>query len=210
MIRYALALLILAGTAVGHLGIERAQVQAARNKTAESHVLSGLPAEIGPYTQDGPDFEISDYVKRVLQSSEILQRRYRSSEGWPIDVTIVYAGTTRRSLHFPEVCLVGQGFEIRNQGTRPIGFDFVAKSLVLVKGNQQQAVLYWFKTGDYFTGNFFANSWYWAKNQLSFGAPTSAMIKIEAPIGRRTEEQVFQVLEDFALKFTPILSEYVP
>ena len=70
-------------------------------------------------------------------------------------------------------------------------------------------MLYWFKTGDRFTGNFFVNSWHWARNQLTQGASTSAMIKVSAPIGNRDEESVFQLLEDFATKLTPILRDRI-
>jgi EpsI family protein len=136
-------------------------------------------------------------------------RPYQSTQGWPVLLTVVYAGTTRRSLHFPEVCLVGQGWEIAGQETTPVGFSFTAKRLILAKGNRREAVLYWFKTGEEVTGNFFLNSWHWTKNQLLSGTSTSAMIKVSAPIGSQDPEKIFAILEDFALKFSPIMMEKI-
>jgi len=136
-----------------------------------------------------------------------LMRDYVAPSGWPLQLTIVYAGTTRRSLHFPEVCLVGQGWEVREQGAQPVGFMFTAKRLVISNGSDEDAILYWFKTGDKLTGNFFVNSWHWALNQLSFQAPTSAMIKISAPIVNDDRERVFELLDDFARKLTPLLMD---
>jgi hypothetical protein len=80
---------------------------------------------------------------------------------------------------------------------------------LLVRGGEQQAVLYWFKTEDRFTGNYFVNAAHWAKNQLTFEAPTSAMIKLTAIVGPDGKDAAFRALEDFALKLGPIMLENV-
>jgi hypothetical protein len=88
---------------------------------------------------------------------------------------------------------------------------FDAKRLILVNGDIRQAVLYWFKTGDELTGNFYINAFHWAKTQLAFGSPTSTMVKVSAVLRPgESEERAFRTLEDFALKFTPILQEQIP
>lgn len=207
MRHYVATIIILILTAAVHLSIQRGQAVAAA-QNAPQDVLD-FPASFATFAQRGDDFPISDNVREILQTSVILMRPYQSSQGWPVLLTVVYAGTTRRSLHFPEVCLVGQGWEIASQETVPVGFSFNAKRLVLAKGNQREAVLYWFKTGDEVTGNFFLNSWHWAKNQLLSGTSTSAMIKVSAPIGSQDPEKVFAILEDFALKFIPIMMERI-
>lgn len=207
MKHYIATIAILALLAAAHVAIQRGQAVAAA-QNAPQDVLD-IPTAFAAYAQQGEDYPVSDRVRELLQTSVILMRPYASAEGWPIVLTIVYAGTTRRSLHFPEVCLVGQGWEIVEQETEPIGFSFVAKRLILIKGNYRQAVLYWFKTGDELTGNFFVNSWHWTKNQLLSGSSTSAMIKLSSPIGKQDPEKVFTLLEDFALKFTPIMMEKI-
>ena len=207
MKHYIATIAILALLAAAHLAIQRGQAVAAAQNAPQDFL--DIPTAFAAYTQQGEDYPVSDRVRELLQTSVILMRPYASAEGWPIVLTVVYAGTTRRSLHFPEVCLVGQGWEIVEQDTKPIGFSFVAKRLILVKGNYRQAVLYWFKTGDELTGNFFLNSWHWTKNQLLSGSSTSAMIKLSSPIGKQDPEKVFTLLEDFALKFTPIMMEKI-
>lgn len=205
---YAITLLLLLITAIAHESLRLAQVRAAGIDAPVGEVLD-IPSRIGEYRSEGEDFEVSEGVRELLQTSHILIRNYQSKGGPPIQLTIVYAGTTRRSLHFPEVCLVGQGWEIREQTSDRVGFSFWAKRLSLVKGTREEAVLYWFKTGDELTGNFFLNSWHWARNQMRFGSPTSAMIKLSTPIVGQSEEQAFGLLEDFALKFTPVLMSRV-
>jgi EpsI family protein len=173
-------------------------------------VVLEMPERIGAYRQYGDEVPVSDHVKRVLQTSQIYIQNYVSREGWPVQLQLVHAGTTRRSLHFPEVCLVGQGWEIRDQKAVPVGFSFDARQLVLFKGDQYEAVLYWFKTGDRFTGNFFINSWYWTYEQLTFGIPSSTMIKLSTPLGGRDEEAAFDMLESFAQKLAPVLMTRIP
>lgn len=196
-------LVLLAGVAAFHFNIERAQARAATDVVPQE--VLNIPARVGPYTQDGADSEVSDRVRELLQTSLIIERTYRDRTRFPISLSVVHSGTTRRSLHFPEVCIVGAGFEVREQSTMPIGFEFTATKLIIAKDGYQQAVLYWFKTGNEVTGNFFTNSWNWAKTQLTFGAPTSSLIKISAPIIGSNEDRVFSLLEDFALKLHPEL-----
>ncbi|HIJ72478.1 MAG TPA: EpsI family protein [Candidatus Hydrogenedentes bacterium] len=207
MKHYVATILILAIAAAGHESINRAHARAAQERPAQN--VLDIPASIGRYKQVGADQEVEEEVQRMLQTSTVLVRNYAGPDGWPLQLTIVYAGTTRRSLHFPQVCLVGQGWEIREQTTMPVGFSFRAQRLVVVKGAQRQAVLYWFKTGERLTGDYFVNSWHWARNQLFSGAATSALVRLSAPIGNRDESAVFSLLEDFAAKFTPILMERV-
>ena len=208
MKHYVVIVVVLFLLAWAHTGLLRAQAAAAESGPELLSVLD-IPAEIGGYRQIGEDFDVGEDVRELLQTSLILIRNYESPEGWPVQLTIVYAGTTRRSLHFPEVCLVGQGWEVREQASEMVGFSFRAKRLALTKNNEEQAILYWFKTGDELTGNFYLNSWTWVRNQMAFGTPTSSMIKVSSPIGDRPEEDVVRVLEDFATKLTPIMMSRV-
>lgn len=205
MKHFVLTILLLLATAAVYAGIYKAR------DAASQAVLETLdiPTTIGPYAQLGADEEVTEHVKRVLQTSTILKRRYRTPSGRPVNLSIVYAGTTRGSLHFPEVCLVGQGWTIRDQDVMPVGFQFVATKLVIVSGGHTEAMLYWFKTGDNLTGNFFVNSWHWARNQLTFNQKASAMIKVSTPVVDNDTESAFMALEDFSAKLTPVLMDYV-
>lgn len=205
---FTAVLVILLVTAAGHLSILRAQDAAAGQRPPEATI--SIPPYIGHYRQVGEDIDVGDEIRAFLQTSDILIRNYNGPTGWPVQLTLVHAGVTRRSLHFPEVCLVGQGWEVREQTTVPVGVLFDARKLVLVKGNAREAVLYWFKTGDQLTGNYFVNAWYWAYNQLTLGAPTSTMIKVSTPIGPAGEEAALALLQDFAIRLEPVLMERVP
>ncbi|MEA3365962.1 MAG: EpsI family protein [Candidatus Hydrogenedentes bacterium] len=208
MKHYVGLIVILCLTAVAHLSILRAYANASAG-LSQTGTLD-IPDRIGEYVKQGADAEIEEHVKQVLGTSMILIRNYVAPPQRNVELTLVHS-TSRRSLHFPEVCLVGGGWEIQTQTTHPVGFFFNAKKVVLVNGEMRQLVLYWFKTGDELTGNFFVNAYHWAKTQLSFGSPKSTMIKVSTVLRPgQSEERAFETLEDFALKFTPILQERVP
>ena len=181
--------------------------QAAASQAPPAVALQEIPAQIVEYQQVGRNKDVSDRAQEVLENSPILIRTYVAPTGRPVSLTIVYAGTTRRSLHFPEVCLVGEGWEVHRQEMAPVGVMFNGKRLVLGKQEQREAVLYWFKTGDTFTGNYFLNAFYWARNQVSSGAPTSSMVRVSTPIAADGEAGAFAVLEDFAVKLVPVLRQ---
>lgn len=208
MKHYIALVLILCLAAAMHLSILRAHANARVALPAMTEL--DIPDHIGEYVKQGADVEVEDHVKQVLGTNMILIRNYAAPPQKHVQLTIVHS-TSRRSLHFPEVCLVGGGWEIQTQTTHPVGFFFDAKKLVLVNGEMRQLVLYWFKTGDELTGNFFVNAFHWAKTRLMFGSPTSTMIKVSAILRPgQSPERAFETLEDFALKFTPVLQERVP
>lgn len=191
-----------------HLAILSTQARAGMRTDPET--IRAIPSRIADYVQVGKDEEINARTSAILETNTVLIRNYTSGAGWPVQLVIVYAGATRRSIHFPEVCLMGSGWELKEQTLTNVGILFSARRLVLINGVNQQAVLYWFKTGDRLTGNYFLNAWHWAKNQLFFGSPTSAMIQVATPIGSDGEEAAFAVLEDFAVKLFPVIMRHVP
>ena len=198
---------ILGVTAAIHLGVlyERNQIA----KQAPPEAILDIPATIGLFRQYGMDNPVEDKVRAILQTNAILSRTYLSPQGVPIDLTIVYSTKSRGSLHFPEVCLVGQGWEIREQTSQPVGILFEAKRIVIFKEKQQQAVLYWFKTGDHMTGNFFENSLEWIKGMISFSNPTTALIRLSTRISPQGDEASFETLNDFATQLTPVLLDHL-
>lgn len=198
----------LVAVGVVHFVILTTQFRA--GQTAPAETIGAIPARIADYVQQGPDESIDARTAAILETSTVLIRNYNSGSGWPVQLVIVYAGATRRSLHFPEVCLMGSGWELKEQTTTHVGILFSARRLVLVNGRNRQAVLYWFKTGDHLTGNYFVNALHWALNQMMFASPTSAMIQVATPIGAGGEDEAFALLEDFAVKLYPVIMKHVP
>ena len=198
-------ILVLAFITATHFGVLAAQARA--YETMRDASAASVPTSFGGYARAGADSEIPQNWMDTLQTKNILMRNYRGPSGRYVNLTIVVAGASRRSLHFPEVCLRGQGNEIREQYVAPVGVSFMARHLVLVEGGNMTAVIYWFKVGDRFTDSFFVNSMHWALGQLTLSPAKSAMIKLSTAIGLDGEDAAFRELESFAETIEPILRE---
>jgi EpsI family protein len=208
MTRYVITFILLLTTAVLHLLIGHLQANAAVNSAPPD--LLNLPSDILYFRQEGPDVPVSESTRQLLETNTILTRNYVSLNGGFVQLTIVCAGKTRRSLHFPEVCFTGQGWETQGKAPIPVGLLFVGQGLTLQKGDSRQAVLYFFKTGANLTGNYFVNSFCWVRDKLLLRNPSSMLVRLSTPIGDQGEEKAFRVLNDFASSLAPILLETTP
>lgn len=208
MIHYVLGIAILLTSVVAHWTIQLKRDQGLEN--LEDDAVISLPARIGSYRQVGDDIDPGDTVREVLETSSILMRYYAAPNGLPVLLTVVQAGETRRSLHFPEVCLVGQGWEVEQAYAAPVGIEFRGRRLVIIRGDKKEAVLYWFKTGDEHTGSAFINALWWGREQLTFGTATSSMIKLSIPVRQGdSEAEAFAILDDFATRLVPVVDEHI-
>lgn len=204
--KQGLLLLMIAATTAAHLGIGLSHDKAAMHS---SSVVINLPENIGEYRQIGGDIDPGERTRELLQSSAILMRTYAAPSGRQVQLSVVQAVASRASLHFPEVCLVGQGWEISEQYIAPVGLTHTAKRLVIFSGDRQEAVLYWFRTGDRYTGSFFLNSWCYIWDSLRMKDPQTALIRVSTVI-RKDKQAAFHVLEDFAGYLGPMLLDSRP
>ncbi len=203
MKRYVATLAILISTAVLHAGISRIQ-QASAAASATSELLN-IPAQILEFRQARADVPIPDSLREELETNTILMRDYVSMNGWPVQLTIVQAGNSRRSLHFPEVCFAGQGWETARKTLIPVGVYFVGQGLVVQRGETREAVLYWFRTGNHSTASYLTNTYYWSRDTMMMRNPSSQLIRLSTVIGEGGEARAFRVLSDFASGLVPVL-----
>jgi Protein of unknown function (DUF3485) len=90
----------------------------------EAGVILKLPGHVGPlYGQEDKPSE--EELRRLPSDTEFAKRTYvtatdKLDERDIVRMTIVLAGSERRSIHRPEVCLPGQGWTIISGVTRPI------------------------------------------------------------------------------------------
>lgn len=97
------------------------------------------------------------------------QRRYEAPDGFVVNLSVVLMGTDRTSLHKPQYCLEGQGWNIDPTGTletsvrveRPVPYDLpvarlVANKIVNADGQDQWmrgVYTYWFVADDGFSAS---------------------------------------------------------
>lgn len=166
--------------------------------------ISDLPKEIAGWT--GEDLEITDKEYRILETRNILLRKYTSPDGNQITLFIVYSETNRSVFHPPEVCLMGSGITIEDK-TRDMfshrSRDIYLNKLFLNKGNSKDVVLYCYKSGDLYTDSYYLQQAAFALSQL-FGKHTpGATIRVSINARDGVEDEL-AILKTF---MTEVISE---
>jgi len=141
-----------------------------------SGVVMRLPSGINRFL--GEPGVMTEEEKRLLPvDTEIERMQYRSAAYGPgtqdqVEVTLVLAGSERRSIHRPEVCLTGQGWTLLDSQTLPIQIDaqhvLEVRDLLIEKTVQIQGkggvpvrahYLYWFIGTDVTTPSHVERIW---------------------------------------------------
>lgn len=112
------------------------------------------------------------------------QRRYRAADGFWVSSTVVLMGSDRGSIHKPQICLVGQGWDIEKSELEhlriehPHVYDLPVMRLKATKEVQLESgqrikvsgiYAYWFVSQDQLTADHWERQWWMAKDLLTRG-----------------------------------------
>ncbi len=198
----------------------------------EAGVIMQLPDRAGLYNSSKG--EADPIEKKVLPSdTEFAKAVYFTNPPSPhdrdvISFEIVLSGAERRSIHRPEVCLVGQGWSILNSSTRRIelgaGRELSVRDLY-IEHNQQIAdgkskplrahYYYWFVGADVTTPSHVARIWLTLRDNLVRGVNHRwAYVTMLATAGEnftateiaerpRSDAETTQMLDEFVKVIAP-------
>lgn len=124
--------------------------------TSESGVVMDIPYSVGPYW--GTNQDVTEAERFILpKDTEFAKKVFNDGKGNNITSQIVLAGAEKRSIHRPQVCLIGQGWTIESSKVLPIqlvnGSTLkvmslnLKRTLTLDDGSQKDLrgiYLYWF------------------------------------------------------------------
>lgn len=130
----------------------------------EAGVTMQLPEQVAGFV--GKDVEVSEGERAILpKDTEFAKKAYFDRAGDQINCQIVLSGADQRSIHRPEVCLPGQGWDTQNSRTEKIrlasGRDLGVTKLTLTRPHEVNGVrkqltmlfLYWFVGANYTTSD---------------------------------------------------------
>jgi hypothetical protein len=163
---FLVAFLLIAGT--GGLLTQARNHQKLGLPGIKTHPISGsnrlradLPEKVLNYTSEELDDD-DITVKALPADTSFGQRRYFAPDGFHVDLKVVLMGTDRTSLHKPQFCLPGQGWQIDDKlceethiaVDRPCRYDLPVVKLVTqatVDGQRVNAnglYVYWYVCED--------------------------------------------------------------
>ena len=168
-----------------------------------------FPHTVGAW--EGEDLEIQEYEYKILETRNLISRRYTNSAGEKLYLFIIYSETNRSVFHPPEVCFIGSGVTVNDKQTEYITSlgksGFSTNKLYLEKNGSRQIALYSYKVGDFYTDNFYIQQTHFALNQLFGKKRGGATIRVSMSIGE-TEEQTIASLKGFMKEVVVLLADF--
>lgn len=93
----------------------------------------------------GENVPLTDFEEKFFKNVNVLKRIYRI-EGVYYFVTALDGTDNRHVVHDPYYCFTGSGWDIKSEKNIPIKNGF-AKEIIITKGAQEKAALFWFSNG---------------------------------------------------------------
>ena len=167
--------------------------------------LSNLPLNIKHWK--GVDIQSPDYVFEILETKDVLTRRYIDGHGNGIVLTVICSDHNNGAFHPPEVCYAGgselQFLEKVDENVLIGDHDYIStKKLYLKTSYGFTKVWYWFMVDGKFFGNFYSQQVALFMNLLRGKSTQAAMIKVT--VNSKNEPD-----EDLAKQFIKLIKPYI-
>ena len=137
----------------------------------------------------------------------ILHRAYRRPSGQPFMVAVVIGGHERRSIHKPQVCIVGQGNTINGQRLIkiPVSRKTAADVMLLEVNRSKLYFAYWFTDGTHETARHLVRLFLTAWDGIIRNERRRwAYISVAAP--NNSSQDSLSELKDFIAKLYPAIN----
>ncbi len=180
-----------------------------------------IPRKFGEWRQEETieSLVISPVTKALLDKiyKQVLTRNYINRTGERIMLSIAFGDDQSRptQVHLPEVCYVGQGFQIEGMTKDFIdvsGLKLPVMKLVATRGQRVEPITYWIMTGDLAVRGNWERKIALLKYGLSGKIPSGILVRISTISANesqsyRTEEQfVRDMLEAMPMESRKVLT----
>jgi len=173
--------------------------------------LSSMPHVIGAWT--GEDVPLDDETLRTLGMDDYLQRVYVPQDAAatsPVGVYVAYYASQRQgdAIHSPLNCLPGTGWQpVSREHVRMesrASSAFTANRLVVQKGRERQAVLYWYDGRGRRLASEYMNKLLLVVDGVREDRTDAALVRFTTPVDT-TVAAADARLEAFATAIDPLL-----
>lgn len=176
---------------------------------SESEVkMADFPKDIGDWK--GIDIELSNRDFEILETTNLVMRKYQDSKGNSVYLYIVYSGNNRNVIHPPEICYTGSGGAIIEKSVIAVTASIQANKFIIEDKNSRQLVMYWFKSGNFSTYNYLKQQFKIVTDRMLRKETSGALIRISTNIKGPDTTASLELIRQFAAEIQPLLSKYVP
>jgi EpsI family protein len=208
--QFIVAVLLLAATLGAAQSIEFREMIPPAKSFAE------FPTLVGEWTGKRDVME-EKFVKELDLSDYVIVDYQNSGKG--VNFYTAYYQSQRKgeSIHSPETCLPGGGWEFKNAGsvTLPVkrrnGDPMRVNKAFMVKGNVKQLSYFWFPQRDRVLTNAWELKWYNFWDALMRQRTDGALVRLITPVYPNEDVQQAEArLTAFTREIVPILNEFLP
>jgi EpsI family protein len=208
--QFVVAVLLLTATLAAAQGIEfREKVQAAKSFTE-------FPMQVGEWSGKRDMME-QRFIDTLDLSDYVIVDYANGSKG--VNVYTAYYESQRKgeSIHSPETCLPGSGWEFKNAGsvTLPLksrdGKPMRVNKALMEKGASKQLSYFWFPQRDRVLTNAWELKWYNFWDALTRQRTDGALVRLITPVyPNESVEDADKRLVGFTKEIVPVLNEFLP
>ncbi|MBI2871188.1 MAG: EpsI family protein [Candidatus Omnitrophica bacterium] len=165
------------------------RARSSRTVPQGGNLMQDIPLAAGEW--QGSDVPVREEVFEILETRNILQRRYVNHEDEIVFLDIVQSETDGRATHPPEVCYIGEGVEIVKKDRLNLnigGSALIVNRLVVQDGGRQDLVLYWYKAGDLKTASYWGQQCGLLLRRLKGMGAQAALVRFSTHLGANSLE----------------------
>lgn len=186
-----------------------------REKIPSSRPFSQFPLTVGAWEGTRQymeqkfitELDLSDYTMIDFQS-----------DGKHVDFYVAYYESQRKgeSIHSPETCLPGSGWEFRQAGKAQVSLAESGRSItvnraIMEKSGYRQLSYFWFPARGRILTNAYEMKLYTFWDALTRQRTDGALVRVITPVlqGEQVEDAEKR-LQEFTMQIVPILEDYIP
>lgn len=170
--------------------------------------VTAFPKTIGEW--QSRDLELSKRDFEILETTNLIMREYKKPDGEIVYLYIIYSGDNRNVVHPPEICYSGGGGNIIEKSVISLNNSLKVNKFVIEEKNSRQLVVYWFKSGDLQTYNYFKQQLKVVIDRTLRKKTSGALIRISTDIKDGNEKAALKLIQSFAAEIAPLLEKYAP
>ena len=185
-------------------------------------VFDEFPLEIGDWRCNEIRHMTEEVIANLGATDDIICDYYNPDLLRGINVTTNYhatqvrkegGGAAENSIHPPEHCLPGSGWDIVDNRVVPFRSGEIegeAKRFVIAKGDARQLVYFWYQSRGRVIARLHDVILYKFWDRATRRRTDGSLFRLTTPIVRGDEQSAEEAILAFAEEFTPLLPPYIP
>jgi exosortase D (VPLPA-CTERM-specific) len=174
-----------------------------------------FPMQVGPWTGTRHLMELQ--IIETLDLTDYIMADYTDETGKAVNFYVAYYESQRKgeSIHSPETCLMGGGWQFRQAGRSSMTLDngkhLPLNRAVIEKEPIQQVSYFWFPSRDRILTNLVEMKWFNFWDALTRQRTDGALVRVITLIyPDETSAQAEERLKMFIKDIYPVLPEFLP